>query len=451
MNNKLEKLIDLLNRFPGGASLEELMLGMEWPVSRRTLQRWLAHLVQEGRVKTLGEARARRYQALFLPKEQTFSRKTSPIHLSEEAIRLVSKVQQPIQRRRPVSYHREFLENYIPNQTFYLSQSLRNKLMQLGKAGDEPLPAGTYAKQMFHRLLIDLSWNSCRLEGNTYSFLETERLLDEGAFAEGKKLQETQMILNHKAAIEFLISSAESIGITRYTVLNLHTLLSDNLLGDSEACGRLRLYPVGIEKSVYLPLAIPQVIEECFDLIIRKCNEITDPFESAFFLMVHLPYLQPFDDVNKRTSRLAANIPFIQNNLSPLSFIDVPQEDYINGLLGVYECNQIELLRDVFVWAYERSAALYSIVQKSLGEPDPMRLQYRESIHEIVRKIILSRMNKTDAVQHIRGIAKQKIDPSDQQKWIEIVERELLTLHEGNIARYHIHPLEFQQWQKVWF
>ena len=92
--------------------------------------------------------------------------------------------------------------------------------------------------------------------------------------------------------------------------------------------------------------------------------------------MVHIPYLQPFEDVNKLVSRLIANIPLIRLNLSPLSFVDVPQKTYINGLLAVYELNQIDLLRDVFIWAYERSCALYSATRQTLGEPDAFRLRY---------------------------------------------------------------------------
>src|SRR5260221_6761516 len=111
---------------------------------------------------------------------------------------------------------------------------------------------------------------------------------------------------------------------------------------------------------MFIPRAIPQLIEEMFELLLAKAAAITDPYEQAFFLMVQLPYLQPFEDVNKRTSRLAANIPLIKKNFCPLSFIDVPEETYIEGLLGVYELNRIELLRELFLWAYERSCFLYS-------------------------------------------------------------------------------------------
>ncbi len=96
--------------------------------------------------------------------------------------------------------------------------------------------------------------------------------------------------------------------------------------------------------------------------------------------MVHLPNLQPFEDVNKRVSRLAANIPLIFQNLCPLSFVDVPDRAYIDGILVVYQLNRIELLRDVFVWAYQRSCARYSAIRKSLGDPDPFRLKYRTQI-----------------------------------------------------------------------
>ena len=156
------------------------------------------------------------------------------------------------------------------------------------------------------------------------------------------------MILNHKDAIEFLVGTAEDIGFNRYTILNLHATLANNLLADPTAAGRLRHIAVGIERSAFHPLEVPQLIEECFDQVLATASAITDPFEQAFFVMVQLPYLQPFDDVNKRVSRLAANIPLIKGNLSPLSFTDVPRDIYTEAVLGVYELNEYELLKDVF-------------------------------------------------------------------------------------------------------
>ena len=142
------------------------------------------------------------------------------------------------------------------------------------------------------------------------------------------------MIVNHKDAIEFLVSEAEDIGFNRYTILNLHGILAENLLPDPAAPGRLRHMGVGIGKSTFHPLELPQLIEECFNQVLATAAAIEDPFEQALFVMVQLPYLQPFDDVNKRVSRLSANIPFIKRNLSPLSFIDVPRALYTDAILG---------------------------------------------------------------------------------------------------------------------
>ena len=105
---------------------------------------------------------------------------------------------------------------------------------------------------------------------------------------------------------------------------------------DPASPGRLRSIGVGIDRSVYSPTGVPQLIAEMFNLILEKARKIRNPFEQAFFVMVHLPYLQPFEDVNKRLSRLAANIPLLKYNFSPLSFVDVPGEIYVQALLGVY-------------------------------------------------------------------------------------------------------------------
>ena len=157
------------------------------------------------------------------------------------------------------------------------------------------------------------------------------------------------MILHHQAAIEYLVHDADHLAISAENIIALHALLSDGLLANRMACGKLRNRAVEIGRSVYLPLALPQRTEELFEVVIDMAAEIKDPFEQAFFSMVHLPYLQPFEDVNKRVSRLAANMPLIHSKLSPLSFIDVPAHAYGDALLGVYELNRVELLCDVFV------------------------------------------------------------------------------------------------------
>ena len=209
----------------------------------------------------------------------------------------------------------------------------------------------------------------------------------------------------------------------------------------------MRSRPVGITGTVFHPLEVPQQIEEHFDLILSKASAIEDPFEAAFFIMVQLPYLQAFEDVNKRVSRLAANIPMIRHNFCPLSFVDVEAEDYVNALIAVYELQRIEYLRDVFVWAYTRSAQRYNAVRQSLGDPDAFRLKYRSQIGHCVREVVQAKLTAPQAEQWIREHAAAAIPAEDRSKFNETIEVELLSLHDGNIARYRLRPGEFSQWK----
>ena len=186
-------------------------------------------------------------------------------------------VRQPIQGRRPVGYNIEFLEAYRPNGTWYLPGKLREQLHIVGRSPADQAPAGTFARDILNRLLIDLSWASSRLEGNTYNRLDTERLIRFGEAAEGKDAIETQMILNHKAAIEYLVHDAERVAVNAGTVIALHAFLSDGLLADPMACGKLRNRAVEIGSSVYLPMTLPQRIEELFGIALSMAAEIEDP------------------------------------------------------------------------------------------------------------------------------------------------------------------------------
>ena len=448
----LEHLQTLLLHIPDGASVETLQAQYGKPIGERTLWRYLVLLQQRGRVRASGATRSRLYHLITETPAQTESgpeRKNSSKPLSSESEAIQRLLKQPAANRIPVGYNAHFLQSYRPNADYYLTETQRARLMALGQTTHGDLPAGTYARQILQRLVIDLSWNSSRLEGNTYSLLDTQRLLAQGQVASDKSAADSEMILNHKDAIEFLVDSAGEIGFNRYTITNLHGLLSYNLLPDPRASGRLRTHAVGIHLSVYTPAAIPQLIEENFELLLLKADAIQDPFEQAFFAMVHIPYLQPFDDVNKRVSRLAANIPLNKHNLAPLSFVDVPRDLYIQGLLGVYEQQNIALLRDVFLWAYERSCLRYGAVRQSLGEPDAFRVKYRDAIRTLVATIVAQGMTQAEARRQIEEYARQ-VSRDEQRRFVEVVETELLSLHAGNIARYRIRLSEFANWQVVW-
>ena len=451
-----------------GVTMQEIAAVLEAAPPRRTLQYRLKTLVDSGRLVMDGSGRWARYRApvVMLSESPDFLVLAEPERsfagavpekpaaeaqpLSKGGAEILEYVRRPVAARQPVGYDPDFLFSYRPNESFYLSEDERAQLREAGRASVGEQPAGTYAKQILNRLLIDLSWNSSRLEGNTYSLLDTWRLIEAGEMAAGKDRRDAQMILNHKSAIEFLVDAAEDIGFDRYTILNLHAALADNLLPDPDAPGRLRRFGVGIHGSVFHPLEAPQLVEECFDRILVSAAAIEDPFEQAFFAMAQLPYLQPFDDVNKRVSRLAANIPLIRANLAPLSFEDVPRNLYTSAILGVYETRRVELLRDVFLWAYRRSAARYAAVRQSLGEPDPFRLRHRAALHEVVGAVIRGRMDKVQANAHVEAWTAGHIDEPERGRFCEIAERELLGLHEGNFARYRVRPSEFAAWREVW-
>jgi hypothetical protein len=454
INQELEYIVTLIARHTNGADLATLMNASG--VNRRTLQRRLAMLIARGRiVRTGAGGRAVKYRIapatatahLTVPPPSMEATGEIYIPVSSAGAAIKTWVRQPRQKRQPVGYHIEFIEAYQPNQTFYLPESLRAQLHIMGQSPlDQAAPAGTFARDILNRLLIDLSWASSRLEGNTYSRLDTERLIEFGQVADDKGALETQMILNHKAAIEFLVHEAEQARFNRETIIALHALLSDGLLADAQASGRLRRRPVEISGSVYLPIALPQRLEELFEIILAMATEIHDPFEQALFAMIHLPYLQPFEDVNKRVSRLAANIPLIQRNLCPLSFVDVPERAYVDAILGVYELNRIELLRDVFVWAYERSCQQYLAVRQQLAPPDTFRLRYRHALTEVVRAIV--RGNEAVSEDSVRRNIPATVVDADHARFITLALNEFKTLHADNAIRFGLRPLEFAAWRE---
>lgn len=453
--NELDALYRLVLAHPEGIGVAKLETELGTPISRRTLNRRLRALLQEGQIRRRGERKGALYfprsaspAVLLQPTDETarFETPDGPVSipLTAAAREVFQYVSRPPAGRAPVGYVRGLLDEYIANRTNYLPDKLKAYLHKIGKPIAADRASGTFVRDILNRLLIDLSWASSRLEGNTYSRLDTQRLIEFGQVAEGKDAKETQMILNHKEAIEMLVDQSDEIGVDRITLLNLHALLSENLMADPEASGRLRQRPVEIGRSVFTPPAIPQIVEEYFGLITQKAADIGDPFEQAFFLMVHVPYLQPFEDVNKRVSRLAANIPLIKHDLCPLSFVDVPESAYVSGTLGVYELTRVELLRDVFVWAYERSCQRYVIVRDSVAEPDVFRMKYKPTLVHLIGGIVRDRRQPTE--QEIRARAAALVDPQDLNRIVELTAREFARLYEGNIARYRIRPSEFWAW-----
>lgn len=441
-------LLETIRGSESGLTLAEL-LGRHPSIARRTAQRLIAKLIESGHITAQGEGRARRYHADSESHTEPRIAKVDSfpafIPLSADSLDILAYIDQPLPARKPVGYQHDFLQAYHPNETCYLSESLRRQLHNMGKTTDIDEPAGTYSRAILNSLLIDLSWASSHLEGNTYSRLDTRELIEHGKAARGKGAIETQMILNHKTAIELLVENIDSAEFNRYTLMNLHSALAENLLPNPADEGRIRQHAVDISKSIYRPLSTAQQIEEVLDEVLSKANQIHDPFEQSFFMMVHLPYLQPFADINKRTSRLAANLPLFRGNLCPLTFLDVPEQAYSRATLGVYEMARIELLRDLYVWAYERSTQEYLAIKRDLAEPDPLRLAWRDLIKQTVRGVVTS--IQLDPLSTIEQAVSENVPQQERSAVQALIVEELRRLHEGVLARYGLRPSEFIAWK----
>lgn len=449
----MSPITDLLNSIRASASgltLTELLTGHP-DIARRTAQRLIAKLIESDQIAARGAGRARRYFGAGAQADTdtpaTRAHRLPRFTLSADGYDILAYIGEPLAARKPVGYQRDFLDAYRPNETWYLSESLRRQLHEMGKTTDADQPAGTHSRAILNRLLIDLSWASSYLEGNTYSRLDTRELIEHGKAARGKAAIETQMILNHKTAIELLVENIDSAEFNRYTLMNLHSALAENLLPNPADEGQIRQHAVDIGNSIYRPLSTPQQIENALDALLGKANQIHDPFEQSFFTMVHLPYLQPFADVNKRTSRLAANLPLFRANLCPLTFLDVPERSYSHAILGVYEMTRVELLRDIYVWAYERSTQEYLAIKQDLAAPDPLRLAWRDFIKQTIREMVTHA--ELEPLSWIRRSVAERIPQQQQPDVQALIVEELRRLHEGVLARYGLRPSQYAAWEAL--
>lgn len=171
-------------------------------------------------------------------------------------------------------------------------------------------------------------------------------------------------------------------------VRKLQSVLMRDLLADPADLGAIRSRIVHIQDSVHVPSQVPAVLEESLDAVVGKARQTKNPVEAAFFLWVNIAYLQPFVDGNKRTSRLAENMPLLLANCAPLSFLDVERHDYAWAMLGVYERQDTTAAAELFEWTHRRSIQKYQAVTESMSGPGPLRALYRESLSDIVRLLV---------------------------------------------------------------
>ena len=262
------------------------------------------------------------------------------------------------------------------------------------------------------------------------SLLDTKALFERGRSAGDD--DDALMLLNHKDAIEFVVDEVPHYGIWDVVVRNIQSLLMNGLLRNSDALGKVRNTVVTITDSVHVPLQVPQLLDEVLASIVDKACHIKNPIEAAFFLWVNIAYLQPFEDGNKRTSRLCANLLLLLQNCAPLSFMDVEQADYALAVLAIYEQQDVSLAVELFEWTYRRSIDKYAAILEAMGAPDPFRVKYRELLGEAVRQDV----TRAAAVPHL--LPALGIDPADLDKFAQLLREELQHLETYNCARYRL-------------
>ncbi len=422
-------------------------------LSLATLKRQLTQLLMLGLIQKGGTARATRYalvHAAIAPNDALGD--ASPTNLppappvptvhppwSARSKRIITYLSLPLTQRAPVTYHRRRIDDYVPNQSHLLPAKLAQSLAAEGAMHGQ-LPAGTYTLRVLEQLLLDLSWQSSRLEGNRYSLLQTEEL-----FKAARVGQDTDaiMLLNHKRAIEFAASAVPKVGLTEAVLRNTHGMLLQDLLPDSTALGAVRQKMVRISGTMYIPTHAPQLLQEMLGEIVRKANLVANPVEAAFFLWVHIAYLQPFEDGNKRTSRLAANMPLMLYNCAPLSFMDITPGDYATAMLGMYEKQSAAIAADLFEWSYRRSIRKYAVVLAAASKPDAFRLDHRDHLATAMNSVVQGGRSAAQAA------AALKLSAANAKPFKALLVDELAKLTPFNCARYDLSTKAVEKWLKA--
>lgn len=344
-------------------------------------------------------------------------------------------------KRPRVGYNTEWIDDYEPNQTFYLRQSDRARLTARCAPGTAPLQKiNTHDLAMF---MCDLSFGSSRLEGNDYDYASTIQLAEHHIEKHGGSQRDKVMILNHRDATRHIIDSAMAkdprFGVNQHFIREIHAALSQDLLENPLMCGRLRTSHVEVYQSSYIPQDIPDQIAGNFNKIIEKAALITDPYEQAFFLLVHIPYLQPFEDCNKRTSRVICNIPLILGGVTPISWMDVSSRprEYSDAIIAVYEHNDPIMLSDVFIECFMRSTERFSLLHRQKN-PDPIASRYRQELKSCIR---------TRVLEGVEAVPSSVLldDVSDFITYVN-AELELLKQNEMLGVRYGLTPGMLTSW-----
>ena len=424
------------------------------PVPERTLRNWLTSLIEERAIEFRGERKGRRYRLRSSPTADTASvaparvdrAAIAPGIFSPESLALIRRIEAPIYTRPPATYREDWLESYVPNQTSYLTAPQRNTLAALGKRAPIYGQARPYIKKIYDRLLIDFSFNSSRLEGNTYSLADTERLVLQGAAAPGKLDAERIMILNHKEAIGYLVRNVDTLEPDETTIRTLHYLLADSLVAP-ELAGQIRDESIRVSGTTYAPLEGRERLTRLLLCLLEKARAIADPFEQSLFLLVHISYLQAFVDVNERTARLASIIPLIKGDYVPQSFVETDPDSYLRATIVVYELNETGPLAELFIWSYQRSRQRCDTTAHAVGF-DEIAALYRAQRRALVTDLVRKKVPRDEVDEWIMANTPPAVMAQHREKFLSDVVAEIKLLDASRIGGLGITRQEFEAWQR---
>jgi len=339
-----EQIIDFIKK-AGECSSKEIFDEIGLSVSYATLKRLLTKLIASNFISTKGQGKGTKY--LISPAYQVIQ----PIDIDKYYEKEIDE------RQIKEGFNFQIINDVLSKHSVFTENELikLNSLQEIFKNNISQLSENEYKKE-FERLAIDLSWKSSQIEGNTYSLLETEKLLKEKETAAGKTKEEAVMLLNHKDALDFIIETPDYLfPLSVSKIEDIHSILVKEL--DVER--NLRKRRVGISGTNYRPLdnqfQISEALKDTCDLINKKSNV----FEKALLALVLISYIQPFMDGNKRTARIVSNAILMNEKYCPLSFRTVDSIDYKKAMLLFYEQNNISNFKEIFIDQFEFAVNTY--------------------------------------------------------------------------------------------
>ncbi len=338
ISNRQKKILKFLEINPRGLSRNELKVLLnkqDIDVSKVTLIRDLNELSELEKIHSIGIGKAIKYVA--------------NVHPLLSYIDVEKYFLKDLDNRNALNSFNFNIFNELKNlftpKELQLLDDLNNEYLENIKI----ITPDIYKKEL-ERFVIELSWKSSKIEGNTYTLLETEQLIKEARQAKGKTKEEAQMILNHKDAFDVIVKNSKSFKkLNKKDILNIHSVL----VKDLNITTGFRKHRVGITGTNYLPIDNQWQIEDAMHRLVKTINSIEHPVEKAFVGVAMLSYIQAFNDGNKRTARLVGNALLIANNYAPLSYRNVDELEFKKALLLFYEQNNLSYFKQLFIEQFQ--------------------------------------------------------------------------------------------------